>query len=266
MAQFSRRACAIQWSAENLIAGKKEAIPAGQQVQPGRVAYFWTFTTPDETTPREILERWNHLLTLLRRGLGASKENPFEFLRVIEPHKSGRRYHLHVVIVCRLPVRWVREKCRQSGFGRIYVERVTPGTLPEYLSKYVAKGRRSAALKGVKLFSCSMCNATWYRVRLTDIEYLEDGNPLASTMRAAIFWRRRRSQSRGAFALEFLELRPHQEEMRWRRECRLLAREAAALGDLDGAAEWSSWASSGFLTVERVAVCDVNGLTYSTEA
>lgn len=266
MVHFSRRACAITWSAENLIAGKKEAIPEGQQVQPGRLAYFWTFTTPDETTPREILERWNHLLTLLRRGLGASKENPFEFVRVIEPHKSGRRYHLHVIIVCRLPVRWVREKCRQSGFGRIYVERVTPGSLPEYLSKYVAKGRRSAALKGVKLFSCSMRNATWYRVRLVDIEYTEDGVPLELALRAALFWRRRRSQSRGAFALEYLGLRPHLEEMRWRRECRLRARESHAIGDYEEASRWSSWATSGFLTVERVAVCDENGLTYSTEA
>jgi len=118
---LNKRKCCIEWCVENFL---KFALVNNRR------AYFWTFTTHDERTAKDMGAMWNHLLTLLREEYGK-----LDFIRVLEPHKSGTRFHLHCLFMVRMDVRVVRAIAEPLGWGRMQVCRVKDGDLADYLSK-----------------------------------------------------------------------------------------------------------------------------------
>lgn len=152
-----KRRLSVEWSAENLIAGNRHT-------------FFWTFTTRAEETPEEMAHMWDLLLKALRRKFGR-----FDYLRVLEPHKSGTRFHYHVLLNVYLDVRTVRDIAEPMGWGRMLVELVSDKGAAGYLAKYLSKARRCEALRGVRLFSISIRPRTFTKVRISDIEYRENG-------------------------------------------------------------------------------------------
>jgi len=151
-----RSAAALALSVSALVAGSR--------------TWLWTFTTVGEDSAPVVLESWNSLRTRLAKDFGA-----FSFVRVIEPHASHRRYHLHVVVDRFLPIRRVLYYGSLVGFGLCFVKRVRDQGVGDYLSKYLAKGRRSPGLVGVRLWSRS--SGDW-ATRCADLLYLRGGGPL----------------------------------------------------------------------------------------
>lgn len=156
-----KRRLSCEWTAENLIAGNSHV-------------YLWTFTTVREETPEAMAEMWDHLLKRLRRKFGC-----FDYFRVLEPHKSGTRFHYHVLVNVFLDVRTVRDIAEPLGWGRMNVKLVRDKGAAGYLAKYLSKAKRCEALQGVRLFSVSIRPRTFTKVRIQDIEYRENGKTMA---------------------------------------------------------------------------------------
>jgi len=243
---FSRRGLSVEWSAENFIKGAPQGTP---RYHPGnRRCYFWTFTTPDETTPRELLARWNSFLTCLRRRYPG-----LEYLRVLEAHESGRRYHLHVLFTQFFRVGEIRELSGNCGFGRIHVVRVRDSGVSEYLAKYISKGRRSPDLKGVHLYSASLRNQTWYRVRVKDIEYSVDGRTGMDIYQGIpCRWS-------GYNALRAKWDSSVADEMAWRRTFHEWSDRCCEDGDFIGAYTWETYARCRLDEVAVEFLCDESG-------
>ena len=156
-----KRKLSVEWSCENL-------LKANEKV------FFWTFTTFCEETPERMASMWDSFLKRLREKFGK-----FDFIRVIEPHKSGRRYHYHVLVNVFLDVHIVRRIGNRHGFGRMHVKLCYDLEGARYMSKYMAKAKRCDALKEVRLLSCSLRPATFIKVRIRDTEYRINGKTCA---------------------------------------------------------------------------------------
>lgn len=157
---MTKRKLAALWTAEGLCeAGKK--------------CTFWTFTTEFEQTPAEMGPMWNSLRGALVREFGK-----LSYFRVIEPHKSNRRWHLHVIFDRSLPIRRVLEIGSRYGWGRTSCARVRTPDLAEYCSKTLGKYlTKSSDLKGVRLWSTSRLCAG--RVRIRDVVWRINGKTWA---------------------------------------------------------------------------------------
>jgi len=114
---------------------------------------------------------WDHLLKRLRR-----MHPNLEFLRVVEPHASGRRWHLHVLLNVFVHVDAMRRMGQPLGWGRCHVARVREVSegVPLYLSKYVAKARKTGE-RGIRLYSCSLRPKSFSKCRVSDVEHTVDG-------------------------------------------------------------------------------------------
>lgn len=237
---MNRRKLAVEWSAKSFVEQK------------GRT-YFWTFTTVRETTPEELLGMWDVLLKRIRRLYAG-----VQFFRVLEPHASGRRFHLHVLLNVRLHVQWVRQASSPLGFGRVHVARVRDTGPASYVAKYCAKASRSAALRGVRLFSSSLKPVGWVRHCIRDIQQFIDGRTTAETFEARA----------GAFGVERSEMEKAKRDPMvrqmvfgvWRGQMvaaqfmRRCAEKAREVGDLIDAALWDRAiaSDSGWVTWKKV--------------
>lgn len=163
---FSKRSAACQWSAESF------CTRAGKGVR----SYFWTLTTPDETGAAEILHRWDVFLKRLRRYT-----LQIEFIRVLEPHASGTRYHLHILLSAFIRVELVREHAKEAGFGRLHVIRVRDSSLAGYMAKYVGKNKVRKS-RGTRFWSCSRRKTGWVAHGVRDVEARENGVPIGKRL------------------------------------------------------------------------------------
>lgn len=148
-----------------------------------RRCYLWTFTFGEAVPYEELRERWNRLLTYLRRRLPN-----WSGIRVYEVHpgKWGEYSHgIHVHVVCnkRHDVALIWQTAKQAGWGRVHVTVCNKGAA-HYVAKYLAKARPDC-LKGWRLWACFNMPA---RTRMADI--------LIDTPRAKLM---RLGHSSGAF-------------------------------------------------------------------
>lgn len=254
MGDFNKRACAVDWSVENIVKGK----PGEGE---GRRSYFWTLTTRDEADPSTVLKRWGNLVRVLRRAIGH-----LEFVRVIEPHKSGTRFHLHVIFPVYLPVVWFRARAEAAGFGRVHVVRVRDCGVGGYLAKYFRKADRNRKLHGVKMFGASIKNESWHRIRLIDVEYLEDGKPLTEECKKAVYWWKRPGQRKHQTLMEYFAYREAKEEWAYRAEFRAFARKCDQEGDLVGFTFWTELLEHAQSAVEYDFISDECGNLYVNES
>jgi hypothetical protein len=129
--------------------------------------YLWTFTFPEAIGVDEACERWNVLLTVLRREWGAR----WSGLRVYEMHPGGHGMHIHAVGDERFNPQELRRMwalAAQCRFGRIDVQEI-PAERAAYLAKYLGKNRPEA-LKNKRLAAPfgDRARAVWRR--LSDVE------------------------------------------------------------------------------------------------
>jgi len=121
-----------------------------ERLTEGRL-YLWTFTFKEVVVPVEVRQRWNRLLTYLRRRLPA-----WCGIRVYELHPGrwgefSHGLHIHVVTTRFQDIRVVLHQARLAGFGRVNVKRIPRSRAP-YVGKYLQK-RRSPLLKGWRLWA-----------------------------------------------------------------------------------------------------------------
>lgn len=157
----TKRKLAAMWSAEGLC-------------ESGSKCTFWTLTTVDEVTPTDMGSMWNSLRGALVRHFGK-----LAFFRVIEPHASGRRWHLHVIFDRSLPIHEFKRLAHPFGWGRISCARVRTKDLAEYCAKtlaaYCTKG--AGEHKGLRTWSTSKrCPG---RVRVADVVWRLNGKTWA---------------------------------------------------------------------------------------
>ena len=179
---MNRRKLAATWTAEGLIQSAKGSCT------------FWTFTTHEVMNPLVMGSAWNALMTRLRRCFPGLK-----FFRVLEPHASGTRWHLHVLFDRIIPIEFMRSLSEDLGWGHLWVRPVRTGETAAYLSKYLSKARRESALRGIRLFSCSRsCPG---RVRVSDVEVRVNGElPSEICKGLPTWWQRLRAlKSYGKF-------------------------------------------------------------------
>jgi len=177
---MKKRKLAVQWSAEEFV-----KLPR---------CYFWTFTTIREESLETMAAMWDLFLKRLRR-----RYHGLQFLRVVEPHASGTRWHLHVLFDQYMRVEEVRALANPLGWGRLQVARVRDeaggNQVAGYLSKYVAKGRSE---RGARLYSCSLRTHGWEKTRVSDIETTRNGK----THSERFGWAAEKIQGRGRRSAE----------------------------------------------------------------
>jgi len=160
---------------------------------------FWTFTMSnkyheDENEHyRDLMNIWSKFITYLRRSKSLrKKQQKFQFIRVIERHKSGYM-HLHVFISEYLPYEVVnpiweslcKEYCKtEEHCGQSFVKGLkNAGFVSFYVTKYVTKAvvqltervRRWGTSHGIKIFPVKKTSGLWIYldVRLGVCEALE---------------------------------------------------------------------------------------------
>lgn len=120
-----------------------------------KVATFWTFTHPQALDYNDFRKAWNRLLTYLRRRFAN-----WSGIRVFEAHPGHPEsdyhhgLHVHFIAVDFFDVFEVRRVIESAGWGRVHVAKVRDNErCGSYLAKYLAKSKRSAPLKGWRLWS-----------------------------------------------------------------------------------------------------------------
>ena len=130
--------------------------------------YMWTFTLRDVHTAQDGARLWSALWRDVLKRMG------FRGVRVFELHPGGHGLHVHFLCDSFYSVRVVRARMRSlasgapwgTGFG-VDVTRITGARGWLYACKYVSKGLRTVALKGVRLWARCACDG--YRVREVDV-------------------------------------------------------------------------------------------------
>ena len=107
--------------------------------------HMWTFTYADTPAPRDAANRWRCLARELVRGLNMWG------VRVFENHPKGHGLHVHLIVSGFYDVNEVRKLSDKYGFGRIHV---LEKENPEYVAKYLTKGRRVKGWEGIRLWGC----------------------------------------------------------------------------------------------------------------
>ena len=146
---------------------------------------FWTFTMSNKYHENEdehwkaVMEVWRRWLIYMRRSPSLRKsQREFEFIRVVELHKSGY-VHLHVFVNQYIPWEvanpvWENlssEICKTDRkAGNTYVKGVkNAGFVANYVCKYITKGiavlsgkvRRWGSSHGVKIFPKKEKKGSW---------------------------------------------------------------------------------------------------------
>lgn len=130
-------------------------MSAERLAERGRL-YLWTFTFAKALNIADTRERWNHLLTLLRR-----RWPKLCGLRVFEMHRS-HGLHVHLLTDGYLDVNAARSMANKAGWGRIHVERI-PASKAGYLGKYLSK-ERPPCFKGWRLWAAFGKDWDWTKV------------------------------------------------------------------------------------------------------
>lgn len=126
---------------------------------------LWTFTLPDCISINQAAARWKALLREIRhRGL------PFAGVRCWELHPNGHGIHVHFINLHYCPKESIESCCLKTGWGFVNVKAIPPD-YSYYVSKYVAKARRSEALRGRRLWSWVGKDGREFHVKAKDIQY-----------------------------------------------------------------------------------------------
>src|SRR5437660_8104485 len=112
----------------------KAAFLFGSQTLGKQQLFLWTFTFPGLLAVTETRERWNYLLTLLKRTWPM-----LQGIRVFELH-GQHGLHVHLITNQFIDVNRARELATQAGWGRIHVKRI-PTECTAYLAKYLGRKR-----------------------------------------------------------------------------------------------------------------------------
>lgn len=128
---------------------KRSAVALTFTLAPIKRTYLWTFTLPKRVPVDVARSMWEELRRALVRTLG------MQGVRVFELHPNGHGLHVHVVTSRYWYVGTVRKLTGRHGWGRIHVAyKVKMGEdAARYLSKYMTKGARCLALRGVRLWA-----------------------------------------------------------------------------------------------------------------
>ena len=153
---MNRRSLRVQWAVDEMSAKGD--------------CYFYTFTTPDVVSCRELCRRWRSFINSRYWKAIYCKGSSNHYLMVFEKHTKGHGWHIHFVSNFRHNVVALRSFTTHCGFGRInavYCGRHTDA-LGRYLGKYVSKqfSKRDSETKGIRLCNVSRGLITLSRIQV----------------------------------------------------------------------------------------------------
>ncbi len=132
----------------------------------GPSLYLWTFTFVERIEVEEATDRWNVLLTVLRREHGER----WSGFRAYEMHPGGHGLHIHAVVDERFSAGQMWKVARSCRFGRVDVKEI-PVRGAAYLAKYLGK-KRPLELKNKRLLAPfgNRARACWHRIKDVEVQ------------------------------------------------------------------------------------------------